>query len=469
MSALLDRRNFLSLVAAGTAGSCIGQAQPTSKHIERNDHIVYHYEDPFDFGVMQGPEITDETFVGKNNDLPTCFFADQKRMRWALQHMSVLQRTQPIARGGEVWEFSYEPLDYSSVRVKTTNGQDISVDQWLKRTETDGFLVLYLSRDQGPLVATEQYFNGLKPDRLHHLWSMSKSFSAGLVAHAMEKELLKREDSVGDILPELKQSGLGTATIDQVLNMASSAKTYVGDPWSFDGMIDFALRRWMVACGLIEWNEMDPELLKLGCLGFLATVGKEANRETGFDYKDVDSRTAVAAAERVLGGPFHELFSDLIWSKIGAEHDAYVCCDQFGNALTPFGVSATLRDCARWGLMHLPEAPRSILPQKFIENLVHPHPSFASSRTRKLDTVPAITWKNGGYRDQYWIYPKGEGGGFLAGGWMGQQIHIYPSLNVVIVQLATLWPDNYAELVPDGPAFLKLAEFVAETYRKQGV
>ena len=86
-----------------------------------------------------------------------------------------------------------------------------------------------------------------------------------------------------------------------------------------------------------------------------------------------------------------------------------------------------------------------------------------------MDTVPDATVRNGGYRDQYWIYPKGKGGAFAAGGWMGQQIQIYPTLNVVIVQLATLWPDNYPQLVPDGPAFLKVARFVANTYREQGI
>ena len=58
---------------------------------------------------------------------------------------------------------------------------------------------------------------------------------------------------------------------------------------------------------------------------------------------------------------------------------------------------------------------------------------------------------------------------FAAQGWMGQRIHILPAFNVVIVQFATLWPDDYAELVPDGAAFARLAEYIATTYRKQGL
>jgi hypothetical protein len=66
------------------------------------------------------------------------------------------------------------------VMVKSTQGEDIAVPEWLSRTSSDGFIAVYLSDEQGPIVATEQYFNGLTPTRLHHLWSMSKSISVGL-------------------------------------------------------------------------------------------------------------------------------------------------------------------------------------------------------------------------------------------------------------------------------------------------
>jgi CubicO group peptidase (beta-lactamase class C family) len=234
-------------------------------------------------------------------------------------------------------------------------------------------------------------------------------------------------------------------------------------------MVDFAMKGLNAASGFLEYNGMDPAVPQMGCMKFIATTEKDHGHGIGFDYKDVDSRTVVAAAESVLEGAFHELFTDLVWSKIGAEHDAYICCDCYGRAMTPFGFSATLRDCVRWGLIHLPHSGRSVLPQDFVANLVNPHPTFSSPSSKKLDTVPQATLENGGYRDQYWIYPKGPGGGFAAGGWMGQQIRIYPSLDVVIVQLATLWPDNYPEIVPDGPAFLRVAEFVSKTYRDQGI
>ncbi len=434
MKSLQNRRAFLSSLAAATAAGSIAPAHPLSamepiadpseaNRAQDDEHVVFHYEEPFDFGVMQGPQITDANFVGKNMDLPTGFFADQKRMRWALQHMSALQRTQRIARSGEPLRFNYRPLPLDGVKVRNAGGDQITVPQWLTLTQTDGFIAIYVSPKEGPVVATEQYWNGLKPETLHHLWSMSKSLAVGLVAIAMNRGKLQRSTRIDAVLPELAKCGLADATIDDVLNMASGVKNYIGPAWTFDGMVDFAMKGLFASSGFIEYHGMDPTVPQIGCMEFIATTEKASEHGVCFDYKDVDARTVVAAAERVLQGSFHELFTDLVWSKIGAEHDAYVCCDCYGRALTPFGFSATLRDCARWGLMHLPDTGRSVLPQDFVANLVNPHPTFSSPSSKRLDTVPEVTLKNGGYRDQYWVYPKGDGGAFTAGGWMGQQIH----------------------------------------------
>lgn len=67
--------NSLTIAADNTQGDVLGQG---------GAHIIYHYDDPYNYGVMQGVDITEHEFVGKNVDYPTCFFSDQKRMRWAL-------------------------------------------------------------------------------------------------------------------------------------------------------------------------------------------------------------------------------------------------------------------------------------------------------------------------------------------------------------------------------------------------
>ena len=48
-----------------------------------------------------------------------------------------------------------------------------------------------------------------------------------------------------------------------------------------------------------------------------------------------------------------DLISELVWSPIGAEHDAEITCDGVGTAIHDGGMCATARDLARFGVMLL--------------------------------------------------------------------------------------------------------------------
>ncbi len=89
MSHAPDRRAFLPSKTVGAAGTCLvphltaglvcatppGPTQAVSA--AQAKPVVMHYKEPFDYGVMKGPKITVDTFVGKNQDLPTCFFGER--------------------------------------------------------------------------------------------------------------------------------------------------------------------------------------------------------------------------------------------------------------------------------------------------------------------------------------------------------------------------------------------------------
>ena len=210
-----NRRDFLAAMTVGTALGCSSKMQgETNQSQERmpspgTTAIRFAYKDPYDFGVMSGHSVTDENLVSKRLGHTTCFMAeDGKRMRWALQHMSALQRTHTIARGENVRRFSYCPIDLRAVKIPSVERGYIGFQQWLDLTETDGFMAVYLNRRDEPMVATEQYFNGLKPHSLHHLWSASKSISVGVVAIALKEGLLKREDKIGNSALVKRQSTL---------------------------------------------------------------------------------------------------------------------------------------------------------------------------------------------------------------------------------------------------------------------
>ncbi len=55
--------------------------------------------------------------------------------------------------------------------------------------------------------------------------------------------------------------------------------------------------------------------------------------------------------ERATNMDFAELLSRELWSKLGAERDAYVLLDGFQNAYTDPGLNTTLRDLGRFSQM----------------------------------------------------------------------------------------------------------------------
>ena len=58
--------------------------------------------------------------------------------------------------------------------------------------------------------------------------------------------------------------------------------------------------------------------------------------------------------ERVAGKPINELFSEMVWSKIGAEHDMELAISPQGYPLLFGFTTSTLRDMARFGMIFTP-------------------------------------------------------------------------------------------------------------------
>ena len=57
--------------------------------------------------------------------------------------------------------------------------------------------------------------------------------------------------------------------------------------------------------------------------------------------------------EKAAGQRFSDLIASELWQPMGAEYDADITLDAHGNALADGGISATLRDAGRIGLLAL--------------------------------------------------------------------------------------------------------------------
>ena len=89
-------------------------------------------------------------------------------------------------------------------------------EQSLAANYTDGIVILHRGR-----IVYERYFGALAPDRQHIAFSVTKSFVATVAAMLIAEGKLDENATVARYLPEFQASGMGDATIRQLLDMTT--------------------------------------------------------------------------------------------------------------------------------------------------------------------------------------------------------------------------------------------------------
>jgi hypothetical protein len=141
--------------------------------------VIYHPAgEQESTGVMRGfppPPNMRVTIDNYRSRFPGVGRVDVANTRWAHFHMREILPTQNISRGkGPIRVLPVRARDLSDMRVPY-GCETISVSEWLKRTHTDALLVIH----NGAIIH-EEYFHGMREGTPHHLWSASKSISAGV-------------------------------------------------------------------------------------------------------------------------------------------------------------------------------------------------------------------------------------------------------------------------------------------------
>ncbi len=342
--------------------------------------------------------------------------------RWAFQHVREVLPTVTVARGdGPVRALPVRKRSLGGVRFSPPGTAATTVEGMLAATYTDGFLVLH----QGEVVA-ERYFNGLTPERPHMLWSVGKSVAGILAGILVADDLLSLEKRVADYVPELAGSGWDDNTIRELLDMQTTS-SWVED---YDDASS-SVRRQDASNGLLPLPAEFGDLPR-GNYRFLPTIGRNDERRGTFIYKSGDTDVAGWVMERASGARLADLLSSRLWSRLGAEHDAYYTVDPSGSVLASGGLNATLRDMARFGQMVLDEGrvgDEQVVPADWIRDI---RANLNEDAWRRGDFGDS----SGGYR-AFWWHTGNAHGAFYAIGVHGQWVYVDPPAEVVIVKLSS--------------------------------
>ncbi|MBN2652489.1 MAG: serine hydrolase [Spirochaetales bacterium] len=341
-------------------------------------------------------------------------------------------------------EFPTEYIDLGKSYV--VDGKEYSVKDFFKKTNTTSFLVL---RD-GVLVY-EKYFLGTDRETLFLSNSMVKSVTSTLVGLAVEDNLIDSiEDPIIKYLPELKDSGYGSVTIKNLLQMTSGVKYNEGG-------------------GLPRANlfELLSYAKRRASLNFLQEMRVDYMPGTSFRYASVDTLVLGHLIGRVTGISCSQYLSERIWTKIGAEADAYWSTDAVGQELAFGFFYARARDYLRFGQLAANMGrvgDSQIVSTQWLSQATLPRQGDGPENLLpgNADDKDKEDW---GYQYQWWSNPDSQDKSFYAIGVFGQYMYINPETRTVVLRtsfdLDASSQTNYTQLV-------QFMEYVADYVNEKG-
>ncbi|HEY5843081.1 MAG TPA: serine hydrolase, partial [Mycobacterium sp.] len=320
--------------------------------------------------------------------------------------------------------------------------------QILDSTFTDGLLVLH----EGAVV-TERYFEGMTASTRHLVMSVSKSIVGCVAGVLVERGQLDPRAAVTAYVPEVAGSGYDGASVRDVLDMRTGvafSEAYTSD--------DSEVRVMERSMGWAPRRADDPH----GAYAYLTTLGTAGPHGAGFVYRSCDTDMLGWMCERAAGRRMADLISTLIWQPMGAEFDADITCDSVGTAVHDGGISATLRDLARFGQLLLDDgraADRQVVPTAWLTDAYTPTPDVREAFAH-TDNEPMLP--GGWYRDQFWFFHPESGPVLLCLGIHGQLVFVDRATRTVVVKQSR-WPDaqNATHLAATLRACLAIATTLA--------
>jgi CubicO group peptidase (beta-lactamase class C family) len=344
--------------------------------------------------------------------------------RWSFSNVRQLMPTRVVEHGnGSPTPFPRaERQDIDAVTFQPLGSTEpMTWQQSLAANYTDGIVIIHRGR-----IVYERYFGALRAEQQHIAFSVTKSFVATLAAVLIAEGALDADATVARYLPELRASGIGDATIRQLLDMTTGldyTEDYT-DPnspvWQLSRAGGF-LARPPDYSGPASFFE------------YFKTLKKSRPHGEKFAYKTVNTDVLGAVLRRVTGQPLSDLLRDRIFSRLGAEQDAYFTTDAIGAEFAGGGLSLALRDLARFGeLMRLDGRfnGQQIVPKTVVDDIRR-----GGDRTLFGD-AGYRTLPGGSYRSMWWLLHN-EHGAYSARGIHGQAIYIDPTAEMVIARFAS--------------------------------
>ena len=398
--------------------------------------------DPVRLGWMVGaPPPADKVIRFSDPD----YFAFPKS-RWTVCHFRQLTPTVGVGRGLGPPAPLKRRLDAAIDAVTFTptgSDQTMTWAQSLDANYTDGVVILH-----DGVVVYERYAGCLDETGQHGAMSVTKSITGLLGEMLVAEGKLDERARIGTLAPELKDSAFGDATVRQLLEMTTGLH-YSEDYKDPDADV------WIYAAAGNPLPKPEGYTGPRGYFEYLQTVRKEGEHGQAFGYKTINTDALGWVIARVTGQSVAQLLQNRIWSRTGAEQDAYLIVDSLGTPFAGGGLSAGLRDLARIGQLMLDDGfanGQRLVPKAAIDRI---RTGGDKAAFAKSDYTNLKGWS---YRGMWWVTHNADGA-YMARGVHGQSIYVDPAAHMVIARFGSHpVASNTANDATSLPAFQAVAD-----------
>jgi CubicO group peptidase (beta-lactamase class C family) len=387
------------------------------------------------------------TASGDDYEGPTVTVAEGFRQQWTIGNwddggpltryvflnMSEFWSHSIIDRNGPVRQLAPTARQDVANFITRTSAGEMRLVEYMDQPTVDGMIVLHQGR-----VVYEAYPRMHAYDK-HLYMSVSKPFASTLIGILADRGRLDVSQPVDDYLPELRGSGWAGVPVLDVLDMASGIdcrQTIEGvytDPATCYYQYEAALG-WLPPTA----ETSDDVHAYVAALGSLRPAGE------AFDYTSVNTFVLRWLVERISGKPYATLIEEEIWQPMGAESDALIVAPIDGIPVAASGISSTLRDLARFGLLFTPTGrilSDPVVSDELLEQIQRGgRPEIYNAAReegdeRLIDGEPP-------YANSYqwdWVMADGD---FYKGGYGGQGLYVSPARDLVVAFFGTLDSDG---------------------------
>ncbi|PJZ30688.1 serine hydrolase domain-containing protein [Leptospira kmetyi] len=330
----------------------------------------------------------------------------------------------PVSKLPENKEFIFPNI----LTFQTMKGKESSsLEDLFTRTETDALVVV-----KNDKVVLEKYGKNSGRNSVYSVFSVSKSIVSTLIGIAIEEGKIRSvDDPVIEYIPELKNKGLDSLTIRDLLLM-SSGIDYQRIEDTFFLFIPFS---------------PDIQTFYGNDLRGIVSTLKAGKNPIGasFNYNDYYPILEGIILERATNMSVSLYTQKKIWEPMGMEFDSFWTLDseEKGFERTLVGFKASAVDLARFGLLFLHRGNwngKKILSERWVQEATSPNPQDS----REWKVFPFWPKLGGFYKYHWWgLKNSDQSYDFMARGNLGQLIYVSPSTRTVIVRLGSEPDPNY--------------------------